>query len=65
MPVVDEPPDRLPACHRCGAVRPGGGAARLAWSVEHDCGGRVRVLCPDCARRHARDIEARLPDAWW
>jgi hypothetical protein len=24
-----------------------------------------RWLCPDCARRHLRDIEAKLAPEWW
>jgi hypothetical protein len=32
----------------------------LAWCLEPD-----RALCPDCARAHVRDIEAKLPTEWW
>jgi hypothetical protein len=34
------------------------------WSVSRD-GDRETVLCPDCAREHARSIEAKLDDEWW
>jgi hypothetical protein len=27
--------------------------------------GTIRWLCPDCARRHVRDIEGKLPDEYW
>ena len=34
------------------------------WSVARD-GDSETVLCPDCAREHARSIEAKLDDEWW
>ena len=49
------------ACSLCGAVRD---PADLAWACEHDPDGK-RWICPDCARRHVRDIEAKLPQEWW
>ncbi|QWF79040.1 hypothetical protein HUW46_02444 [Amycolatopsis sp. CA-230715] len=36
----------------------------LAWVSEHER-GRVRHLCPDCARSHTRDIEGKLPGEYW
>jgi hypothetical protein len=36
----------------------------VAWAVERDPGGRS-VICPDCTRRHARDIESGLPAEYW
>lgn len=57
---VDRPVES--SCLRCASPR---GPASLAWACEREAGGRVRWLCPDCARRHARDIEARLPHDWW
>jgi hypothetical protein len=52
-------------CHLCAAVREPGSAQVLAWACGRDPEGRARWLCPECARRHARDIEARLPPDWW
>jgi hypothetical protein len=52
-------------CQLCGAARDDGGPAALAWACERDERGRIRWMCPACARRHARDIEARLPQDWW
>jgi LmbE family N-acetylglucosaminyl deacetylase len=52
-------------CGTCGAQRDGSDAAALAWGRERDAQGWLRWLCPDCARRHARAIEARLPREWW
>ncbi|MFP5071359.1 hypothetical protein ACLFMI_17075 [Pseudonocardia nantongensis] len=56
-----------PACRLCGTPGPAGpGAAAMAgWVTERDARGRETWLCPDCARRHARDIEARLDAEWW
>ncbi len=51
-----------PRCLRCGATRE---AADATWSCERDPVGAVRWLCPDCVRRHVRDIEAKLPHDWW
>ncbi|MFD1529336.1 hypothetical protein [Pseudonocardia aurantiaca] len=58
---TDEP---TPLCHRCATPRPASGAARLAWACEREPDGE-RWLCPGCARRHAREIEARLAPEWW
>lgn len=64
MSPVSEPRPADPTCGLCGAVRPAG-AAGLAWVRERDGRGRERRLCPSCARRHVRDIEARLDPEWW
>ena len=53
------------ACSRCGTTRDPSGSDVLAWASEREPDGRVSLLCPACARRHARDIEARLPPEWW
>jgi hypothetical protein len=37
----------------------------IAWARERDPDGREHWLCPACARRHVRDIEAKLPHEWW
>jgi hypothetical protein len=55
----------LASCERCGALRDPAAATALTWASERIAGGRVRWLCPDCARRHVRDIEAKLPSEWW
>lgn len=63
---VDTDRKRPPAvCRLCGTGRADAGEAALAWANERDADGRERWLCPDCARRHLRDIEADLPlDLW-
>ncbi|WP_214365103.1 hypothetical protein [Pseudonocardia sp. H11422] len=53
------------SCALCGDVRDATDPAAPAWAGDHDERGRDRWLCPACARRHARDIEARLPMEWW
>lgn len=53
------------ACARCGAERDPADPAALAWACEREPDGSTRRICPPCARRHVRDIEARLPDEWW
>ncbi|WP_206797695.1 hypothetical protein [Amycolatopsis sp. MtRt-6] len=53
-------------CTRCGRTRTDDDdpATALAWVATRER-GRVQWLCPDCARRHARDIEGKLPDEYW
>lgn len=52
-------------CRLCGRVRDPDDPTALAWAQDRERDGRVRWLCPGCARRHARDIEARLDVDWW
>jgi hypothetical protein len=52
-------------CQLCGIHREADGVRALAWVHDREPDGRERWLCPDCARRHARDIEAKLPLDWW
>jgi hypothetical protein len=54
------------ACTRCGRTRSADDApaAALAWVSTRER-GVLRWLCPDCARQHVRDIEAKLPDEYW
>jgi hypothetical protein len=49
-------------CSLCGTRADG---STLTWARERDERGRDRWLCPDCARAHVRDIEARLSTDWW
>ena len=49
------------SCARCGAEQEQTSA--LAWSFEP--GPQERWLCPKCARRHVREIEAKLAPEWW
>jgi predicted RNA-binding Zn-ribbon protein involved in translation (DUF1610 family) len=60
--------DAVPAsCAQCAAERPDDAAA-LAWACTRNGAGSTRAtswLCPDCARHHVRDIEARLDPEWW
>jgi hypothetical protein len=57
-------------CGRCGRARTDGDSS-LGWSVAREPRAtgvtartreqeRVSVLCPECLRRHVRDVEARL-----
>ncbi|GAA1993315.1 hypothetical protein [Amycolatopsis minnesotensis] len=59
-------------CYRCGRIQDARADPMdaLAWVSEHEHEheherGRVRHLCPDCARSHTRDIEGKLPDEYW
>lgn len=51
------------ACSGCGR-RPAGDVP-WTWSRSVDERGRTSLLCEECSRDHARDIEAKLPDDWW
>jgi hypothetical protein len=51
-------------CRRCGAVRDDADNSALTWVPERDPDGQVSWFCPECTRRHLRDIEARLRDPW-
>jgi hypothetical protein len=53
-------------CFGCGRSRnPDAPVAELlGWVCEFERGKR-RWLCPDCARTHVRDIEAKLPPEDW
>jgi hypothetical protein len=55
------------ACRLCGAPGPddAGDAAVAGWVTDRDERGRDGRLCPTCARRHVRDIEAKLDVEWW
>lgn len=52
------------ACSVCGRERDAANADALAWVHEPGPDGG-RWICPDCARRHLRDIEAKLAPEWW
>jgi rubredoxin len=56
---------RVETCRLCGVARDEAAPSALAWARERDPDGRESWLCPDCARRHVRDIEAKLPHEWW
>ncbi|HET9650326.1 MAG TPA: hypothetical protein VFP34_19125 [Microlunatus sp.] len=70
QPSMTGPSNDLPvACTGCGRAPAMGDAVGVSgvpwtWSVAHD-GDRVTVLCTDCAREHARSIEAKLDTEWW
>ncbi|MFE6611849.1 hypothetical protein [Amycolatopsis sp. NPDC057786] len=53
-------------CSLCGRIRGGDEepAQTLAWVSTREK-NVVRWMCPACARRHARDIEGKLPDEYW
>jgi hypothetical protein len=57
------------ACTRCGTpaegADPAAGVVPLGWMVDRDARRGVTLVCPDCARRHARDIEGKLDASWW
>lgn len=50
-------------CRVCGRRRDPEQA--VLWAVEREPDGRVRAICPECTRRHARDIESGLPAEYW
>jgi len=57
------------ACSQCGTEAEGAdldaGFVPLGWMVDHDDQRRVTVVCPACARHHARAIEGKLDPSWW
>jgi hypothetical protein len=55
----------VPTCRCCGRARDADTAEAIAWVQERDPDGRERWLCPACARRYVREIEAKLPADWW
>ncbi|PRX43558.1 hypothetical protein B0I33_11415 [Prauserella shujinwangii] len=53
------------ACRVCGTTRTFADPLRaLAWVRENENDG-ARWLCPECAGRHVRDIESKLPTDYW
>ncbi|MBC3192101.1 hypothetical protein H7X46_13595 [Pseudonocardia sp. C8] len=56
-----------PTCRLCGTPRPAepGAACMAGWVTDRDERGREGWMCPDCARRHVRDIESKLDADWW
>jgi hypothetical protein len=52
-------------CVLCAAWRDPASLAALAWACEPGRDGADRWLCPECARRHVREIEAKLAPEWW
>lgn len=52
-----------PACTGCGRLPDSD--VPWTWARSTDERGRTSLLCEVCARGHARDIEAKLPDDWW
>jgi hypothetical protein len=55
----------MDTCRHCGTPRDPGAADAIAWARDRDLDGREHWMCPACARRYARDIEARLPQELW
>ncbi len=53
----------MTTCALCGTARDPVDPAALAWV--HEPGTQPRWLCPECARRHVREIEAKLAPEWW
>ena len=52
-------------CARCGQNRAAAAPIEaLAWACDRQ-GDRTTWLCPACARAHVRDIEGKLPEAYW
>lgn len=58
-------PASTATCTVCGLPRPESGPDVLAWGCERTPDGTVGWLCPGCARRHVREIEAKLAPEWW
>jgi hypothetical protein len=52
----------MSTCALCGAEQDDPATA-LSWV--HEPGPESRWLCPGCARRHVREIEAKLAPEWW
>ena len=42
----------------------GAGGVPWTWSTAQEDGG-TSVLCDECTREHARNIEAKLDPDWW
>jgi hypothetical protein len=64
-PVVEPPDPSAPHCTRCARSRAESPPEEaLAWTMTNDKQARS-WLCPQCARTHTRDIEAKLPDEYW
>lgn len=64
-PSGEEPDKAEVTCSRCGRSRAQDAPLdALAWALEADTGRHV-WLCPTCARSHVRDIEGKLPHAYW
>lgn len=59
--AVNEPPQH---CSVCGRSADEDTTAVITWSLEVD-EDRWRWTCPNCARDHVQDIEARLAEDWW
>jgi hypothetical protein len=52
-------------CARCGQNRAAAAPIEaLTWVCDRQ-GARTTWLCPTCARTHVRDIEGKLPEAYW
>jgi hypothetical protein len=53
------------ACDRCGRLRSADPpAVAITWVTDRR-DARPVWICPDCARRHVREIEGKLsPDYW-
>ncbi|NEE00064.1 hypothetical protein [Phytoactinopolyspora halotolerans] len=57
--------EQAATCSRCGRLQTSDPPVEaLAWVAEFDQ-GRTIWTCPACARRHARDIEGKLPSEYW
>jgi hypothetical protein len=54
----------MDTCRTCGRERDDADVAALAWVHEVGRDGS-RWICPGCARRYVRDIEAKLAPEWW
>jgi hypothetical protein len=54
----------MDVCLACGRERDDADVTALAWVHETGRDGS-RWICPDCARRHLGDIEAKLAPEWW
>jgi hypothetical protein len=49
-----------PSCPACARPRTPADAAGLGWTSQHEPGGRVSWICPDCTREQLWRIEALL-----
>ena len=54
----------MTTCDLCGREEPEESAATLTWTMSVE-GGRRRVYCDDCSRRHLRALEGKLDSEFW
>ena len=51
-------------CASCGRSPAPNEPAELTWTLGAE-GARTVWTCPECSRRHLREIEGKLDSQWW